>query len=133
MTSIPATSPVREVADIVKVVDHFHKSKFDMVMAITESHRNPWFNMVCQSENGEIKLANQPKFAIHRRQDAPIVFDLTTVCNIFRPDFIINSNSHFEGKIGGVIIPKIRSIDIDDELDFIVAETVYRYLNNVQE
>lgn len=133
VTSVPATSPVRKVADIVKVVDHFHKSKFDMVMAITESHRNPWFNMVCQNESGELKLANQPKFAIHRRQDAPKVFDLTTVCNIFSPKFIINSNSHFEGKIGGVIIPKIRAIDIDDELDFLIAENIYRYLNNVQE
>ena len=133
VTSIPATSPLRTSTDIVKVVDHFHKSNFDMVMTITESHKNPWFNMVCQDESGELKLANQPKTAIHRRQDAPKVFDLTTVCNIFSPKFIINSNSHFEGKIGGVIMPKIRAIDIDDELDFLIAEQIQRYLNNVQE
>jgi N-acylneuraminate cytidylyltransferase len=131
VTSIPATSPLRTSTDIVKVVDHFRKSNFDMVMTITESHKNPWFNMVCQDKSGELKLANQPKTAIHRRQDAPKVFDLTTVCNIFSPKFIINSNSHFEGKIGGVIMPKIRAIDIDDELDFLIAEQIQRYLNNV--
>lgn len=133
VTSIPATSPLRKSTDIVKVVEHFRKNDFDMVMAITESHRNPWFNMVSQDEFGELRLVNQPETAIHRRQDAPRVFDLTTVCNIFNPNFIMNSNSHFEGKIGGVIIPKMRAIDIDDELDFLIAEQIQRYMNNVQE
>ena len=132
VTSIPATSPLRAVVDIVKVVDYFHNSKFDMIMAIAESHRNPWFNMVSQDESGEIRLVTQPKSAIHRRQDAPMVYDLTTVCNIFKPQLIVNSNSHFEGKIGGVLVPKIRALDIDDELDFLLAETIDKYLNRAQ-
>ena len=49
---------------------------------------------------------------------------MTTVAYVTRPDFIINNNSIWDGRVRGVIIPKERSIDIDDAFDFSVA----RYL-----
>ena len=61
---------------------------------------------------------------IYCRQKAPLVFDMTTVAYVTRPDFIINNNSIWDGRVRGVIIPKERSIDIDDAFDFSVA----RYL-----
>ena len=38
--------------------------------------------------------------------------------------FIINNNGLFEGKVGFVEIPEERSIDIDNEWDFKLADLI---------
>jgi CMP-N-acetylneuraminic acid synthetase len=57
-----------------------------------------------------------------RRQDAPEVFDMATVCYVANPEFVMTSNSHFEGRVKAVNIPPERSIDIDNLLDFEFAK-----------
>jgi N-acylneuraminate cytidylyltransferase len=47
---------------------------------------------------------------------------MTTVCYVAKPDFIISHNSIFEGQVQAVRIPPERSIDIDTQLDFEIAE-----------
>ena len=59
---------------------------------------------------------------IHRRQDAPLVYDMTTVAYVTRPHFVLNSDSVFDGKVKAVVIPSERALDIDTELDFMFAE-----------
>lgn len=61
-----------------------------------------------------------------RRQDTPEIFDLTTVCYVGKPSTILTKNSIFEGKVAGVVIPRERAIDIDTELDFQIAEFLFK-------
>jgi len=61
---------------------------------------------------------------INRRQDAPIMFDMTTVAYVLDVKFIMNHNHLFEGRIRSVYIPIERSIDIDIDLDFKIAELI---------
>ena len=52
-------------------------SNFELTLGVSESRRNPWFNMVKVSEKNRIKkIFNDSSFV--RRQDAPEVFDITT-------------------------------------------------------
>jgi len=51
---------------------------------------------------------------------------LTTVCYVGKPDTILTKNSIFEGKVAGVEIPRERAIDIDTELDFQIAEFLFK-------
>ncbi len=46
---------------------------------------------------------------------------MTTCFYIFKPNYILNCKNVYEGKIGYSLIPKERSIDIDDTLDYMVA------------
>jgi len=62
------------------------------------------------------------KKKISRRQDAPECFDLTTVCYVFKPEFILKTKNIFKGKTGYVVIPKDRSLDIDDKIDYRIAK-----------
>ena len=39
-----------------------------------------------------------------------------------RPQFIKSARGVFEGKVKGVEIPAERALDIDSELDFVIAE-----------
>ena len=57
-----------------------------------------------------------------RRQDAPKCYDLTTVCYVFKPNYINKTNNLFSGKVGFIKIPKERAMDIDDHWDYKVAK-----------
>ena len=93
-----------------------------MVVTVKNASRHPSFNMVTLDNNGFARLVMPLNKTVHRRQDAPPVFDMTTVAYVSRPDFILNADDMFVGKIRAVIIPEERALDIDTEFDFAVAE-----------
>ena len=124
--SLPATSPLRSTIDIENCLDEFKKDRADFVVGITPSERNPYFNMVRKREGNQVNLVIQQGEKYSRRQDAPEIFDLTTVCYVGKPSTILTKNSIFEGKVAGVEIPRERAIDIDTELDFQIAEFLFK-------
>ena len=96
--------------------------KVDAVVTITKSNRNPWFNMVRKNKSGYLRIANKIKKTIIRRQDAPEVYDLTTIAYVTRPKFIMNNQGIFSGRVKGLEIEKKRALDIDDNYDLEIAE-----------
>ncbi len=127
--SLPATAPLRSKIDVLNCLNAF-KSSNDVIITMTESSRNPWFNMVKKNDDKTIDLVLKNTNKISRRQDAPVVYDLTTVAYVLNPNFILNNDSLWDGKVKGVFIPKERAIDIDDEFDFKVAEMMLGDKNN---
>ena len=124
--SLPATSPLRSTIDIENCLNEFKKGTTDFVVGITPSERNPYFNMVKKGEDNQVDLVIQHGDQYSRRQDSPEIFDLTTVCYVGKPTTILTKNSIFEGKVVGVEIPRERAIDIDTELDFQIAEFLFK-------
>ena len=122
MLSIPTTAPLRNVKDIDKVIDEYKKNDTDIVIVVTESHRNPFFNIVKEGRNGYVDLFESSSEVVSRRQDCPKTYDITTIAYAARPSFVLNKKSIFEGYVRKVIVPKERSIDIDTLLDFEIAE-----------
>lgn len=121
--SLPATSPLRAVEDVEKCLEAL-TGDVDVVVTVTEAARSPYFNMVVRDAEGisSVVLANS---GVRRRQDAPAVYDMTTVAYVTTPDFILRTQSLFEGKVRSVIVPKERAADIDDAYDFLIAEALY--------
>ena len=119
--SLPTTSPLRNSEDIREALKKLDKQT-DMVLTMTPTTRSPWFNMVRTKKDGYIKLLVRNKKRIHRRQDAPDSFDLTTVAYVTRPEFILSHNSIFDGRVRAVEIPQDRALDIDTEHDMEIAE-----------
>lgn len=126
MVSLPPTSPLRSVGDVEKCLARYASGNCDVVVTTTEAHRNPYFNMVKDNLDGTVSLVmgNTSSF---RRQDAPLVRDMTTVCYVANPEFVISCNSIFDGRVMAVNIPKERSVDIDSLLDFQLAEFLLDY------
>jgi N-acylneuraminate cytidylyltransferase len=122
MVSVPVTAPLRSADDIENCLDVFAKGETDSVVTVTEAHRSPFFNMVKRNQDGTVSLVIPPSSTIARRQDAPSVFDMTTVAYVVRPQFVLAHNSLFEGRVHAVTIPLERAIDIDTLLDFQIAE-----------
>ena len=126
MVSIPTTAPLRLPEDIENCLDEYQKGETDVVFAVTDSHRNPFFNMVVRHGDGTVSIVNKLLSPITRRQDSPIVFDMTTVCFVLKPKFVLAHNSMFEGIVKAIDVPAERAIDIDTPLDFHIAESILR-------
>ncbi len=120
--SLPATSPLRAVEDVTNCLDVFRRGDSDVVITVRPAARSPYFNMIRADDAGYAEIAVRPPAAIARRQDAPKLYDITTVAYVARPDFIVRANGIFEGRVRFTEVPEDRSLDIDTEYDFELAE-----------
>lgn len=124
--SLPSTSPLRTEQDVENALDKLNSTNADICISITPASRSPYYNMVRMSSDDIVNLVIEPQCEVSRRQDAPMVFDITTVVYAAPVTFINNSSSIFSGKVTATLVPKIRAIDIDDIYDFMFAESVLK-------
>ena len=120
--SIPPTAPLRSVENVDACIRMLLESDADIVITVKPAERNPYFNMVRLEEGDDARLVMSPERPVHRRQDAPPVYDVTTVAYAARPLFVLNATSMFEGKVKAVVVPAEGALDIDTEMDFKFAE-----------
>lgn len=120
--SLPATSPLRAVKDVEDAICKRNEMMADICISVTPSSRSPYFNMVKINAAGLAELAIKPLEDVVRRQDAPEIFDITTVVYVASPQFINEHYGLFSGKVTSIVIPKERAVDIDDIYDFYMAE-----------
>ena len=121
MVSVPTVAPLGLTSDIDKCLDEYEKGLSDIIITVSEAHRNPYFNMVKANSDGTYGLVSTSISGMNRRQDAPIVYDMATICYVANSEFVISHDSIFQGRVGAVHIPPERSIDIDSLLDFDIA------------
>lgn len=124
--SIPATSPLRSARDVEDAISKLILRSADVCISVTPSSRNPYFNMVERDKNGSVKLLKTSRNKVSRRQDAPEVYDVTTVVYVTTPSFILKNDAIFSGKVTSIVVPKVRSVDIDDIYDFWLAENILK-------
>lgn len=125
--SLPATSPFRSVEDVEGCIEILRTdADADVVTTVKKADRSPYFNMVSLSEDGTAELVIRPKKGIIRRQDAPVVYDMTTVAYAARPSFVLERGGLFEGRMRVVEVPAERALDIDTAFDFAMAEHIAR-------
>jgi N-acylneuraminate cytidylyltransferase len=122
--SLPATSPLRSVSDVESAIFKRHEENADICISVTPANRSPYFNMVKCNEKGDLELVITPELGVSRRQDAPEVFDITTVVYCASPEFILKNMGIFSGKVTSICVPKERAVDIDDIYDFKLAEAI---------
>ncbi len=122
MVSVPAVAPLGLPVDIDNCLDEYSKGTTDIVITVTDAHRSPFFNMVKIKPDGTYGLVNTTPTKISQRQEAPIVYDMTTVCYVANSEFVMTRDSMFEGRVGAVHVPIERAVDIDTELEFEFAE-----------
>ena len=113
------TSPFRNSLHIKEALK-LYTSYIDMVVSVKETESNPYYVLFEENVNGFLKKSKEGNYT--RRQDCPRVWELNGAI------YIMNTNSLREKKIGE--FDKIikyemdseTSIDIDNELDWNLAE-----------
>ncbi|MEM7209866.1 MAG: acylneuraminate cytidylyltransferase family protein [Pseudomonadota bacterium] len=130
--SLPATSPLRSVEDVERCIAEYDRGIFDIVVTIKEAARSPWFNMLKKIDDDRYGLVNASpeNELLVRRQDAPVVYDMTTVAYVAKRDYVMKTDSVLGGCVGAVLIPEHRALDIDTMHDFEVAELMLSRSSN---
>ena len=119
--SLPTTSPLRSFSDIKKSIKLLKKN-IDIVVTGSKSRRSPWYNMLkFNRKNGYAELLIKAKKKYKYRQSTPISFDMTTVCYVTRPSYILKSGNLLRGKVKICEIPEERALDIDSYYDLRLA------------
>lgn len=124
--SLPATAPLRAPQDVDAAVMKFGKGGCDVLFGITPAHRNPYFNMAVITEDGLIKIAIGGSSAV-RRQDVPDMYDITTCVYVANASYVQRCAKLTEGRVGHILIPPERALDIDTYFDLYLAELMLNH------
>lgn len=122
MISAPTTCPFRKPEDIEQALKLYRQSGADIVITVTPSSNNPYFNMVTLDGENSAHLLMGTDAGVFRRQDAPPVYDITALAYVTSPSYVFNCKKLLEGKVRALVVPKERALDIDTRDDFDFAE-----------
>ena len=118
--SLPPTAPCRSTEDVRNCISSL-KGDIDLVFTATSAKNNPWFNMVMVGNNGTVsRVIENGKYT--RRQDAPEVYNMTTVAYVARKNYIKEGENMWKGKSKMVEVMEETAIDIDTIIEFNIAK-----------
>ncbi len=125
VVDLDITSPLRTVTDISNLIEKKMQSNADVVFSITDSRRNPYFNMVKKTKNG-YKRVIESNF--NARQEAPEIFDMNASMYAFSPRFLESEKGIFDGKCEVIMMRDTAVLDLDNESDFELMQVIAGYL-----
>lgn len=120
------TSPLRTSNHIDEAIEQLIKLNADAIISVTEVDHSPlWCNILPESLSMENFISEDIK---HKRsQDLPKFYRLNGAIYICKTKKLIEENTFFLKKnVYAYIMDKKSSIDIDEELDFKLAEIILK-------
>ncbi|MBE0465958.1 MAG: acylneuraminate cytidylyltransferase family protein [Candidatus Desulforudis sp.] len=116
------TSPLRSAADIMAAADLLIDRNAEAIVSVSRVEHHPWWSNVLPAD-GCMKDFLKPDTATNR-QELPAYYRLNGAIYLARWDFIRNRNSWLGPHTYAYIMSRKRSVDIDQEIDFIIAEAL---------
>jgi CMP-N,N'-diacetyllegionaminic acid synthase len=114
------TSPLRTTQNIQEAINLYDRDLMDMLVSVTNTKANPYFNLFEEDENENLVLSKMHKSK--SRQEAPAVFQFNGAIYIINFESITRSEIAEFKKIKKYEMHKENSIDIDEPMDWILAE-----------
>lgn len=119
------TSPLRTVTDIDSALDMYLKNRYDSVVSVCKSSESPYWSLTIKNQIFK-PLFGWDYFMNKQRQDLPTSYILNGALYITSVKKFIQNNNLFSKRTLPYIMPIERSIDIDDDLDFKLAELLIK-------
>lgn len=115
------TSPLRRVCDIDKSIELLFSKKAQAIVSVSDNIDNPnWANTLprdnCMKNFLKAGVANK------NRQDSAVFYGLNGAIFLAYSKYLLIHKTFFGACTYAYIMPKQRSVDIDDEVDFYFAE-----------
>lgn len=124
------TSPLREVQDIDKAIKILINSEADSIVGISRTEsQNPAF-LVTKDSNGLIYGYENKNIEILRRQDIKEVYFFEGTIYISKTNILLDKKTFYHGNTIGYEVPKYKSLEVDDIYDFIMIESIIKYMEN---
>lgn len=125
VVDVDITSPLRTADDIEHLISAKMAGDADVVFSVTDSRRNPYFNMVRQDGDRYVRVIDS---TFNTRQAAPQIYDMNASLYAFSPDFLKSGKGIFEGKCGIIKMMDTAVLDLDHLIDFEYMEVIAAYL-----
>lgn len=123
------TSPLRTFQDLENsFAEKLDRDDLDIVFSVTNSRRNPCFNMV--KIEGDHVEKGMPCPTFTARQQAPVFYDVNASIYSMSRKFLAESDTCivWDGKIGVSHMLDTGILDIDSEEDFLLMEVIGKHL-----
>lgn len=125
VVDLDITSPLRTVMDIENLIDKKKEVTADVVFSVTDSRRNPYFNMVMKTVNGYERVIQS---SFNTRQEAPEIYDMNASMYAYSPSFLVSEKAIFEGKCDVIKMMDTAVLDLDHENDFELMIVIAKYI-----
>lgn len=122
------TSPLRSSDDILNGYDVMKEKAANFVIAVCEMDHSPlWANTLPV----DLSMGNfiRPEVVTMPRQSIPTYYRINGALYIIKVDYLMKNTDIYSEKSYATIMRKERSIDIDDQLDFTIAEVLLSVSN----
>jgi CMP-N,N'-diacetyllegionaminic acid synthase len=123
VVDLQPTSPLRTQQDLHAAIAA--SAHWDLLVTVSEVSHSPYFSLVEAQPDGSLQLS---KPAGHvRRQDLPAVWGLNGSIYVWQRAALARAAQHgfWSVRVGCSVMPRERSADIDDQLDFEWAEWLH--------
>lgn len=118
--TLQPTSPLRTAEDILAALDLLIERNANAVVSVCEVEHHPWW---CNTlpEGGCMKDFLRPGIPANR-QELPAFYRLNGAIYLARWDFIRERENWFGPGTYAYVMPRERSVDVDGEVDLMMAE-----------
>jgi len=124
IVALQPTSPLRDEKDIDAAIDLFGKHGTDSLVSVCEVEHHPYW--MVRVTNGKVEPFVKTDKEYPRRQDLPKLYRFNGAIYIAKKDILMKENKIFGKNATAFIMPLEKSIDIDTELDFKLAEILMK-------
>jgi N-acylneuraminate cytidylyltransferase len=125
MILLEPTCPLRSVDDVRDCLKLAAERDLDSVATFKDADLNP--HRAWKLHDGVPEVFIPGAIPWLPRQKLPKAFQLNGAVYLFRTSLLAHeSRSLLAGKLGAVLMPKNRSTDIDDHVDFMIAEALLK-------
>jgi CMP-N-acetylneuraminic acid synthetase len=123
---LDATVPFLKTKDIDRSIRLLRKHNCDQVVGVYKQHLNPYFNMVEKNSKGFLEFSKKLKTRPKRRQDAPIVYQLTGLY-VFDVKQFLKYSTILSPKTLPYEIELETGLMIDHEIEFKIADLLVQH------
>jgi CMP-N,N'-diacetyllegionaminic acid synthase len=122
---LEATCPLRSADDVRDCLKLIASGKYDSVATFKDADLNP--HRAWRLVEGVPEVFIEGAIPWLPRQKLPKAYQLNGAVYVFRADLLAaEAKSLLVGKLGAVLMPRERSQDIDDGVDFIIVEALLK-------
>jgi len=110
------TSPLRNAEDIDGCIEHCLRKNAPSCVSVTRQNKSPYW-MFTLDENGRMVSVFDSASSRKRRQDLPGVYVLNGAVYVAETEWITQKKAFISNHTVAYIMPRERSLDIDDHFD----------------
>lgn len=119
------TSPLRSKKNIIESNKMFYHKNANTIISVCESEHSPYWNNTIH-DDGNMEGFIKTEYWGKTRQELPQTYRINGAIYWIRVDVLNNLKNLYDDKCFAYIMSKYESIDIDDELDFKLAEVLMK-------